>query len=138
MPLSLQARHYLRESNFEKLFVEELGWDRYSARLPVEIDGQPYALSAIAQKRGVQIFQCQSDAASDMPDYATRRKIDMLVTKAAHEHLIIFVNATRTLQIWQWVARQPGQPAAYREHHYHPQHHAGDALFQKLEAITFL
>lgn len=35
------------------------------------------------------------------------------------------------------MARQPGQPAAYREHHYHPQHQSGDALIQKLEAISF-
>ena len=41
------------------------------------------------------------------------------------------------MQIWQWVARQPGQPTAYREHHYHAQHQSGDALIQKLEAITF-
>jgi hypothetical protein len=41
------------------------------------------------------------------------------------------------MQIWQWVARQPGQPTAYHEHHYHAQHQSGDALIQKLEAITF-
>jgi hypothetical protein len=41
------------------------------------------------------------------------------------------------MQVWQWVARQPGQPAAYREHHYHPAHQSGDALIQKLKAITF-
>ena len=35
------------------------------------------------------------------------------------------------------MARQPGQPTAYREHHYHAQHQSGDALIQKLEAITF-
>jgi hypothetical protein len=132
-----RVRYYLREFNLEKLFIEELGWDRHSARLAVEIDDQTYALSAIAEKRGVQIFQCQSDTADDIPDYATRRKIDTQVTRSAYEHLIIFVDAARTMQIWQWVSRQPGQPAAYREHHYHPQHHAGDALIQKLEAVTF-
>jgi hypothetical protein len=139
MTLSVpRVRHYLRECNLEKLFIEELGWDRHSARLAVAVDGQTYALSAIAEKRGVQIFQCQPDAAGNIPDYAIRRKIDTQVSKLAYEHLIIFVDAGRTMQIWQWVARQPGQPAAYREHSYHPPHHAGDALIQKLEAITFL
>ena len=136
MTLSVpRVRHYLRECNLEKLFIEELGWDRHSARLSIEVDGQSYTLSAIAEKRGVQIFQCQPDAAGNIPDYAIRRKIDTQVSKLAYEHLIIFVDAGRTMQIWQWVARQPGQPAAYREHSYHPPHHAGDALIQKLEAI---
>ena len=138
MALSVpRVRHYLQEFNLEKLFIEELGWDRHSAHLAIGVDGQTYTLNAIAEKRRVQIFQCQSDAAGSIPDYATRRKIDTQVTRSAYEHLIIFVDAARTLQIWQWVARQPGQPAAYREHHYHPQSHSGDALMQKLEAITF-
>ena len=50
--------------------------------------------------------------------------------------LLFFVDGDKTTQIWQWVARQPGQPAAYREHPYHPQHQSGDALIQKLSAIT--
>ena len=87
-----------------------------------------HTLSAIAEKRGVQIFQCQPDAEGNIPDYATRRKIDTQVAKSAYEHLIVFVDTDKMMQVWQWVARQPGQPAAYREHHYHPQHHTGDAL----------
>ena len=149
MTLSIpRVRHYLRECNLEKLFIEELGWDRYYAQLAVPVDGRTYTLSAIAEKRGVQIFQCQPDAAGSigatvsaqgeaLPDYATRRKLETQVTKSAYEHLIVFVDAARTTQIWQWVARQPGQPTAYREHHYHAQHQSGDALIQKLEAITF-
>ena len=121
----------------DKLFIEELGWDHHSAQLTVEVDGHTYTLSAMAEKRGVQIFQCQRDAVGSIPDYATRRKIETQVTKSAYEHLIIFVDAARTMQIWQWVACQPGQPTAYREHHYHSQHQSGDALIQKLEAITF-
>ena len=64
-----------------------------------------------------------------------RRKIEKQVTKSAYEHLIIFIDEAKTTQIWQWVARQPGQPAQYREHHYHPGHQSGDALIQKLSHI---
>jgi hypothetical protein len=138
MTLSMpRVRHYLRECNLEKLFIEELGWDRHSVQLAVAVDGHTYTFNAIAEKRGVQIFECQPDAAGSMPDYATRRKLETQVTKSAYEHLIVFVDAARTTQIWQWVARQPGQPTAYREHHYHAPHQSGDALIQKLEAITF-
>ncbi|HXH13702.1 MAG TPA: DNA methyltransferase [Alphaproteobacteria bacterium] len=138
MTLSVpRVRHYLREFALEKLFIEELGWDRHSAALTVQVDGQAYTLNALAEKRGVQIFQCQPDARGNIPDYASRRKIETQVAKSAYEHLIIYIDAAKTMQIWQWVARQPGQPAAYREHHYHPQHQSGEALIQKLEAISF-
>ncbi|MGQ4806761.1 hypothetical protein NKDENANG_00096 [Candidatus Entotheonellaceae bacterium PAL068K] len=138
MTLSVpRVRHYLREFNLEKLFIEELGWDRHTAQLAVKVNARTYTLDALAEKRGVQIFQCQPDTEGDIPDYATRRKLDTQVTKSAYEHLIIFVDAAKTLQIWQWVARQPGQPTAYREHHYHTTTQSGEALIQKLESITF-
>ena len=97
--------------------------------------GQDYHLASVAQKRGVQILQCPPGADGRIPDHATRRKIEKQVTKSAYEHLIIFVDAAKTTQIWQWVARQPGQPAQYREHPYHPGHQSGDALIQKLSHI---
>jgi hypothetical protein len=138
MTLSVpRVRHYLQTFALEKMFIEELGWDHHSARLTVQVDGQTYPLTAFAEKRGVQIFECRPDAEGKLPDYATRRKIEKQVTKSAYEHLIIFMNADKTVQIWQWVSRQPGHPASYREHHYNPPHHSGDSLIQKLESITF-
>ena len=138
MTLSVpRIRHYLQTFALEKMFIEELGWDHHSARLTVQVDNQTYSLTAFAEKRGVQIFECLPDAEGRFPDYATRRKIEKQVTKSAYEHLIIFMNADKTSQIWQWVSRQPGHPAAYREHHYNPPHHSGDSLIQKLESITF-
>jgi len=127
---------FLQQWELEKLFIKELGWDRHSGQLAVQVDEQTYTLRAFAEKRGVQIFTCQPDAAGKLPGHATRRKIEQQVTRAAYEHLLICVDANKTTQIWQWVARQPGQPAAYREHHYDPQHHSGDALIQKLQTIT--
>jgi len=139
MTLSIaRVRHYLREFMLEKLFIDELGWDRHAAQLSVQMDGQTYTLNTMAEKRGVQVFQCQPDVQGNIPDYASRRKIDKQVAKSAFEHLIIYIDAAKTMQIWQWVARQPGQPAAYREQHFHPPHQSGDALIQKLETITFL
>jgi hypothetical protein len=138
MSLSIpRVGHYLRQFDLEKLFVEELGWDRYSASFSVQVDGRSCPLRAVAEKRGVQILMCESGDAGSIPDYATRRKIEKQVTKSAYEHLIIYVDQRKTQQIWQWVFRQPGQPAGYREHHYHPGHQQGDSLIQKLQTITF-
>jgi hypothetical protein len=132
-----RIQHYLKSFKLGKLFIEELGWDRHSGKLLIEVDGTSYTLSAIAEKRGVQIFTCSPSAGGITPDYATRRKIEKQVTKSAYEHLIIFIENDNSMQIWQWVSRQPGLRAAYREHHYHPKYHIGESLVQKLMSITF-
>ena len=138
MTLSVsRIQHYLKSFKLEKLFIEELGWDRHSGKLLIEVDGTSYTLSAVAEKRGVQIFTCPPGAGGIIPSYATRRKIEKQVTKSAYEHLIIFIDNANSMQIWQWVSRQPGLRAAYREHHYHPKYHGGESLVQKLTSITF-
>jgi hypothetical protein len=138
MPLDFdRIRTLLKDFDFNTLFIEELGWDRHAARLSVQAGEDSYTLEGVAEKRGVQIFRCQPGPDGMISDYETRRKIEKQVTKSAYEHLLIFIDADQTMQIWQWVSRQPGQPAAFREHHYQAQHHSGDSLIQKLEAITF-
>ncbi|MBW2539960.1 MAG: SAM-dependent methyltransferase, partial [Deltaproteobacteria bacterium] len=138
MTLSVsRIQHYLKSFKLEKMFIEELGWDRHFGKLLIEVDGISYTLSAVAEKRGVQIFTCSPNADGNIPDYPTRRKIEKQVTKSAYEHLIIFIDDAKTMQIWQWVSRQPGLRAAFREHPYLPAHHSGESLIQKLTSITF-
>ena len=115
MTLSVpRCRHYLKEFQLRKLFVEELGWDRHNAALPIEIDGQSFTLRSFAEKRGVQILECHPDSGGSIPERSIRQKIEKKVAKAAYEHLIIFVDDAKIRQVWQWVSRRPGQPAAYR------------------------
>lgn len=132
-----RIQHYLKEFKLRKLFIEELGWDRYSGKLTVHVDGITYTLEAIAEKRGVQILLCRSEDKASLPGYAVRRKIEKQVARSAYEHLVIFHDADQTVQIWQWVSRRPGLSDACREHHYYPRHQSGDALIQKLELISF-
>jgi hypothetical protein len=131
------VRHYLKEFELEKLFVEELGWDRHNATLEVTVDGETYTLSSFAEKRGAQIFQCQADGQEKIPEHSIRRKIERQVTKSAYEHVIIFVDGDRTQQVWQWVAREPDQPVRYRELHFTPGRQTGEVIYQKLQAIEF-
>ena len=132
-----ETRQYLRESEFEDLFIDELGWDLRAETLPVTVDETEYILTAIAQKRGMVVFECPENSTEGrIPDYATRRKIQKQVAKSSHENFIIYTNAEKTTQIWQWVKRQQGKPDACREHRYdHGQF--GDSLIQKLQTIAF-
>jgi hypothetical protein len=137
MPLNVnRVRQLLKEFDFSALFREELGWDTHNAPLEIQLDGQPQKLQAVAQKRGMVALRCPTPAGGRLPEYSVRRKIEQQVAKAAHEHLIIFTDAAQATQIWQWVKREPGKPAACREHTFHKSQN-GDALIQKLKVIAF-
>lgn len=128
-----RATQHLKAFDFATLFIEELGWDRPGSRQPemINVTGQEYRLSPVADKRGVRIFHCP-----EIPDRALRQYIEREITKRAFEHLIIFTDEEKTRQIWQWVAREKGKPAAFREHIWLA-NSAPDPLIQKLDHIAF-
>ncbi|MBB6124666.1 Eco57I restriction-modification methylase domain-containing protein [Sphingobium subterraneum] len=128
-----RATQHLRAFDFATLFVEELGWDRpgSSQTEMINAGGRDYHLSPVANKRGVRIFHCP-----EIPDRGIRQYIEREITKRAFEHLIIFTDEERTRQIWQWVAREKGKPAAFREHMWLA-NSAPDPLIQKLDHIAF-
>jgi len=137
MPLNLErTRRLLRGFDFKTLFIEELGWDHYTSILDIPVDGQNFTLGAIAEKRGIVVFVCGPASNGSMPDYSIRRKIERQVTKSHHEHLIIYLNADKTRQVWQWVKRQSGKPAQCREHTYYA-NQSGDLLIQKIDNLAF-
>ncbi|KAB2834694.1 MAG: SAM-dependent methyltransferase, partial [Candidatus Brocadia sp.] len=131
-----RIRQCLRDFDFKRLFIEELGWDSHSATLDVLFDKYHFELTAVAQKRGMSVFTYTPSTDGHFPDYQTRRKIDRQVAKTHHEHLIIYTDANKTSQVWQWVKREAGRPIACREHTYH-HNQSGDLLIQKLQTIAF-
>jgi hypothetical protein len=124
------VRRLLKECDFKTLFREQLGWDKHTARLDIPLDGTTYSLSAIAEKRGFQVFTCPT-----IPDRPTRLKLDRQLTKSAREHLVIYVAPDRMEQLWEWVRREPDKPAASRDYRFHVGQ-TGDLLVQKLEALA--
>lgn len=129
-------RQLLAEGDLQSIFIEELGWDRHSNTLEVAVASLSVRLRAVAQKRGMVVYHCPTPTGEILPDYPQRRKIDKQVAKAVHEHLIVFTDSGNETQVWQWVKRATGKPEACREHVLH-RSQPGDALLQKLEAITF-
>jgi hypothetical protein len=134
MPIDrARAAEHLKAFAFQPLFIEELGWDRPSSRQSesVSVGGNAYALTPIAEKRGIRIFHCPV-----VPDRNVRQRIDREVAKLAFEHLIIFTDADRSRQVWQWVAREKGKPAAFRDYTWLVTQDPA-ALIQKLDHIAF-
>ncbi len=131
-----RARRCLRDLDLESLFVEELGWDRYSESLPIELDDQLFTLKGAAEKRGLVALTCAPLPDGSMPDRGMRFKMERKVAKLHHEHIIVFVDDANTVQVWQWVKRELGKPARCREQTYHTAQ-SGEPLIQRLETIAF-
>ncbi len=136
MPVSAEElRSHLQAFDFPRLFVEGLGWDHFQVEsLVLPVDGHEYALKPVAEKAQFAVFECAPGPDGAIPEYPVRRKIETQVTKRAFEHLIIFVDATRTQQVWQWVKRQAGKPTACREHQFHTGQ-TGQPLLQRLDGF---
>ena len=132
-----ELRPYLQAFDFPHLFVEGLGWDYYQTEpVALAVDGHEYSLKPVAEKAQFAVFECAPGPNGVIPDYPVRRKIETQVAKLAFEHLIIFVNADQTLQIWQWVKREAGKPAACREQDYQAGQ-TGLPILQRLQTIAF-
>lgn len=130
-------RAQLETFNFKKLLIEVFGWDRCKIRhLNIPVDGNDYILEAAAEKRGFMVFIAGPGPDGLIPGKFIRRKIEHQVTATYHEHVIIFVDAGHTIQVWQWVKRNPHQPAICRENRFQVGQ-TGEALIQKLQNIAF-
>jgi hypothetical protein len=80
MPQTLtESRQLLQDFEFNKLFVQQLGWDNPSSRktIPAEVDGETYSRTAIAQLLGVVIYEITT-ASGNITNAAKRQSIAKL------------------------------------------------------------
>ncbi len=124
------VRKCLTAFDFATLFREHLGWDKHKTDMSVLVDGQTFVLTAVAQKRGFVAYSCPS-----LPDRSQRLKIDHQVTKSTKEHFVIYCDKAAGVQVWHWVRRETGKPAASRDHRFETSQ-PGDRLIQRLEQIA--
>ncbi len=137
MPVdTANLRRSLTDFDFRGLFVDELGWDRGPRQpLSVSVNGQTYLFQPVAEKRGMMVLWWTAPAGQRLPDRATRAKIYREVSKLHFEHLLIFTDATRTVQEWTWVRREPGKPLAPRVAHWR-RGQSNEALMQRLAGLA--
>lgn len=131
------AHNLLRKFDFPSLFIEELGWDRYSRTIEADIENYVFSIRAFAEKRGVQIFECGPDKDGRIPERSICRKIDKEISKTAHERLVIFIDKNKENQFWLWVSKEPGKPTCFRGHDYNARQDNYLPLIQKLTKIAF-
>ena len=131
-----KIRKHLENFDLCSLFIEELGWDHGGTTIEAAIADRTFVLEAIAQKRGMVIYQYVADSDDAFPDHPTRQKIEKTVAKTVREHLIVYAAHDGSTLYWQWVKREAGQPDRSRQHIYH-RNQPGEALIQKLEQLVF-
>ena len=132
-----ELRPHLQAFDFPRLFVEGLGWDHYVTEpFVVRVKERDYTLNPIAEKADFAVYECNSTVGNNVPEYPVRRKIESEVTKRTFEHLIIFTDPGHKAQVWQWVRRESGKPAACREIAFNTGQ-SGEPLLQSLRAIAF-
>ena len=130
-------RPYLQNFDLTGLMVEGLGWNHHqSAPIVVIADNESYDLHTVSEKAGFAAYRCSPKPDGTIPPQNARRQIENQVSKTNYEHLIIFVDATETRQVWQWVKRESGRPPAVRELRY-DKGQTGTALLQRLRGIEF-
>ena len=136
MPVSTEElRPHLQAFDFPRLFVEGLGWDHYVTEpFVVRVNERDYTLNPIAEKAGFAVYECDSSVDNNIPQYPVRRKIESEVAKRTFEHLIIFTDPGRKAQVWQWVRRETGKPAACREYAV-TTGASGDHLLQRIQSL---
>ena len=138
MPVSIEElRPYLQAFDFPRLFVEGMGWNHYVTEpFVVRVSDRDYTLNPIAEKAGFAVYECDSSIDKNVPQYPVRRKIESEVAKRTFEHLIIFTDPGRKAQVWQWLRRESGKPAACREQAF-LSGQSGEPVLQRLQSVVF-
>ncbi len=137
-PEASDFRECLQQYDFRRLFVEVMGWDHPQPPLEriLELDGCSYTLTKVAHKRGVHVYLCSPCPNGEVPDLAVRRKLNRMLARLEHEHLIVYIDGGKTVQVWQTATRRAGGPIRTPEHTYRIGQ-SGNSLIAKLQHISF-
>jgi hypothetical protein len=82
----------------------------------VSADGHSLCFQVIAHKRGVQVLWSSADRVV-LLNRGLLRKLQNLVARAVHEHILIFSSEEPRKQVWAWCVRLPdGRKLRHREH----------------------
>ena len=98
-----QFVQYLKDADFRTLFIEEMGWNKYSASIAdvptMYVEDKAFNLKTIAHRNGFQVLVCN---VPELPSNSVCKKLDTKLRKAANDYICIFVIPGTEHQ--QWVA----------------------------------
>jgi len=132
-----RIQQHLKDFTIRQLFVEELLWDVLREKpFPIVVDNQSHTLRPLVEKSGVKVYLCDPNTQGKIPADPILRKIEHELTRNAFEHIIVYVDAAKENQVWQWVKREKGKTPRPRYSRMH-KGKTGDLLSQKLTEVFF-
>jgi RNA polymerase primary sigma factor len=106
----------LANHQFGELFREELGWERASGEIAIEIDGRSLRFETVSQKRGFRVLVCATGRRT-LFNRGLLQRAQKEVMKFVHEHILIFACRKPPKQVWLWAVKMPdGRRVRHREH----------------------
>ncbi len=98
-----QFVQYLKDADFRTLFIEEMGWNKFSASIAdvptMYVEERAFNLKTIAHRNGFQVLVCN---VPELPSNSVCKKLDTKLRKAANDYICIFV--IPGTEHHQWVA----------------------------------
>ncbi|MBN8597912.1 MAG: sigma-70 family RNA polymerase sigma factor [Planctomycetes bacterium] len=126
----------LKSHDFVSLFIETLGWDRAAGIARIRVDDIDFELRTIAHKRGFKVIHCPAHRYTLM-NRGRLRRLQRLVRKFAHEHIVIYTCEEPRKQVWQWAIERPGQKSLMHREHPFFSDMPPEGLLARLGGIVF-
>jgi hypothetical protein len=126
---------YVQNADFKTLF-NELGWEHKPLNRSIKAGGEIFPLESQAEKRGFYVMLCKPGSDGSIPDANTRKSISRQLEKVKNDHLIIFINAKKEEQVWQFVVRMPNRPPKFVEGRWRKGQDVA-LLYQKASGLVF-
>ena len=130
-----QFKTYIDNFDFTNIF-NQLGWTFIDVEFPVKFKEETFIFQSVAEKGGFQIIVFKPDHNKNIPDYATRLQLDRKIGKLYREHIIIFCDSKKTIQIWQLFVKQMGKPSRLSETRWNKGQEP-ELLYQKTANLFF-
>lgn len=130
-----QFKNFIEQYDFTGLF-NQLGWNYLDEETPVKLKDETFIFQAVAEKSGFRIFVFNPSKHQNLPDYSIRLQLDRTLSKLYREHLIIFCDAEKTVQIWQLFIKQLGKPSRLSETRWYKGQEP-ELLYQKTSNLFF-
>lgn len=127
-------RQFVRAHDFERLFIEELGWDHFRSPASVLLGKETLELEPVAQKRGLTVYECSIDRIR-MKDRKFLRGIQRRLLRFAREHLVIYVDPDKTRQVWQWATPSGENASLFHREHPFQSSQPPDEFLEKLAGL---
>jgi hypothetical protein len=108
MSVNFEAAHRLLQTfNFNKLFIEEFGWQQpKSDRTETfEVEETRFERKRIAQMSEVPVFEIVAEN-GEIPKADLRSAVYKEISESFAENLLIFINSDRTRSLWFWAKRE--------------------------------